>query len=72
MNKKMRSKAQFDSLLVEEKHDTGNMNKKSVMNQKQIEWEVRKFYWNLYRKQEVVTLEILYSHSGQKCHPKKR
>ena len=47
MNKKTRSKAQFDSLLVEEMDDMGNVNEKSIMNQKQIDWEVRKFYWNL-------------------------
>ena len=54
MNKKMRTKAQFDSLVLKEKDDKGNEKEKNITDQKQIGWEVRKFYWNLYRGQEVV------------------
>ena len=36
MNKNMRRKAQFDTLLVKEKDKNGNENEKTVMDQKSI------------------------------------
>ena len=50
MNRKMRIKAQFNSLLVKGKDDKGNVKERSITDQKKIKWEVRKFYWSLYRR----------------------
>ena len=63
MNKKMGAKAQFEVLHVEEKDKDGNDIVRVVQEQKEIELEVRKFYYKLYSKKEakVDKLEILQS-----------
>ena len=48
LNKKHLEKAQFEVLHVVEKKPNGEV-VKIVTEQKAIEWEVRKFYWNLYQ-----------------------
>ena len=53
MNRKVKNTAQFDTMIIKEKDSNGVEKKKTITNQKTIEWEVRKFYWTLYRKQEV-------------------
>ena len=45
--------AQFDTLKVKEDNVNGQAREKTITEQKTIEWEVRKYYWKLYRKQEV-------------------
>ena len=45
-------KAQFEELHVVEKRPKSEEVIKVVMEQKAIEWEVRKFYWNLYQEEE--------------------
>ena len=45
-------KAQFEELHVVEKKPNGEEVIKVVTEQKAIEWEVRKFYWNLYQEEE--------------------
>ena len=52
MNKKTIEKAQFDEVHVVEKDQNGKETVKIVTEQKAIEWEVRKFYWKLYQKEE--------------------
>ena len=52
MNKKMKAKAQFEEVHVVEKDRNGDEKIRVVKEQKAVEWEVRKFYWNLYRKGE--------------------
>ena len=41
-------KAQFEELNVVEKKPNGE----EVLTEQAIEWEVRKFYWNLYQEEE--------------------
>ena len=48
LNKKRLAKAQFEELHVVEKKKEGKDEVRVVTDQKEIEWEVRKFYWNLY------------------------
>ena len=48
LNKKRLVKAQFEELHVVEKNKEGKDEVRVVTDQKEIEWEVRKFYWNLY------------------------
>ena len=50
--RKMKCKAHFEMLLVKEKDVNGDEYERTVTDQKSIEWEVRKFYWNLYKKQK--------------------
>ena len=52
LNKKHLEKAQFEELHVVEKKPNGEEVIKIVTDQKAIEWEVRKFYWNLYQDEE--------------------
>ena len=52
MAKKTRSTAQFDTLVIKEKDDNGVEHEKTVRERMQIEWEVRIFYWNLYKKEK--------------------
>ena len=52
MNKKRLSKAQFKELHVEEVDENGKEAVKIIREQKSIEWEVQKYYLNLYNKQE--------------------
>ena len=40
-------KTQFEELHVVEKKPNGKEDTRVVKEQKEIEWEVRKFYWNL-------------------------
>ena len=52
MNKKMKAKMQFEEVSVAEKDRNGDENIRVVKEQKAVEWEVRKFHWNLYRREE--------------------
>ena len=52
LNKKSFEKAQFEELHVVEKKPNGEEKIRVVTEQKAIEWEVRKFYWNLYQDEE--------------------
>ena len=52
MNKKRKSKAQFEKVNVREKKEKGEEVIRVVTKQSSVEWEVRKFYWHLYRKEE--------------------
>ena len=52
LNKKRMDKAQFEELNVIEKKPNGEEVIRVVTEQKAIEWEVRKFYWNLYQEEE--------------------
>ena len=52
MNKKMKAKTQFEEVHVVERDENGEGRKRIVKEQCAVEWEVRKFYWNLYRKEE--------------------
>ena len=49
MNQKMKSRAQFKEVHVREKNDRGEESVRVVRKQSSVEWEVQKFYWNLYR-----------------------
>ena len=51
-NKKRMEKAQFEELHVVEKKPNGKEDIKIVKEQKEVEWDVRKFYWNLYKVEE--------------------
>ena len=63
MNKKRLEKAQFDERHIVEKKNNGYDEIRVVKEPKAVEWEVRKYYWNLYKEQEtnVDTEEILES-----------
>ena len=50
LSKKLRSKAQFETLHVKEVGPNGEEVVREVTKQSEVEWEVRKFYWKLYRK----------------------
>ena len=50
-------KAQFKELHVVEKKPIGKDKTRVVKEQKEVEWEVRKFYWNLY-KEEKTNIDI--------------
>ena len=52
MNKKHVAKAQFETLHVEEVDITGKKVIRIIDDQKSIEWEVRKYYYNLYSEKE--------------------
>ena len=52
MNKKMGAKAQFETLHVEDVDEDGVKSIRVVQDQKEIEWEVRKFYYDLYSEKE--------------------
>ena len=52
MNKKRLAKAQFEELHVEEVDKEGKEGVRIITEQKSIEWEVRKCYFNLYSQQE--------------------
>ena len=52
MNKKRLAKAQFEELHIVEKDSEGKDKVKVITEQKSIEWEVRKYYYNLYSEQE--------------------
>ena len=63
LNKKRLAKAQFKELHVVEKNKEGKEEVRVVTEQREIEWEVRKFYWNLYGEHEtrVYKKEIVQS-----------
>ena len=50
----MRSKAQFKTLHVKQEGTNGEERVKEVTKQSEVEWEVRKFYWKLYRKESSI------------------
>ena len=50
MNKRMKSKVQFENTNVKERNERGEEVIMVVTKQSEVEWEVRKFYWSLYRK----------------------
>ena len=52
MNKKCLAKAQFKELHVEEVDKDGRESMRIITEQKSIEWEVLKYYFNLYSQQE--------------------
>ena len=52
MTKKMLAKAQFEELHIIEKDKEGKERVKIITEQKSIEWEVWKYYYNLYGPQE--------------------
>ena len=52
MNKKIGVKAQFETLHVEDVDEDGKKIIRVVQDQKEIEWEVRKYYYNLYSEKE--------------------
>ena len=52
LNKKRLAKAQFEELHVAEKNKEGREEVRVVTEQREIEWEVRKFYWHLYGEHE--------------------
>ena len=54
LSKKLRSKAQFETLHVKEEGHNGEEVVREVTKQKEVEWEVRKFYWKLYRKESSI------------------
>ena len=52
MNHKMKSKAQFKEVHVKETDERGEETVRVVKKQSSVEWEVHKYYWKLYRKEE--------------------
>ena len=52
MNRKIKSRAQFEEVHVRERDERGEDTIRVVKEQRAVEWEVRKFYWNLYRREE--------------------
>ena len=52
MNRKCLAKAQFEELHLEGVDENGKEVVKILKEQKSIEWVVRKYYYNLYSKQE--------------------
>ena len=51
MNKKQLAKAQFEEVHVEEVDENGKETVRIIREQSSIEWEVRKYYYNLYSQQ---------------------
>ena len=51
MNKRMKGKAQFKKFHVKDENERGEEVIRVVNKQSGVEWEVRKFYWSLYRKE---------------------
>ena len=54
MNRKMKSKAQFEEVHVKERNERGEETVRIFKKQSSVEWEVRKYYWSLYRKEEML------------------
>ena len=52
MNRKMKSKAQFETIHVKEENERGEEVIRVVTKQSAVECEIMKFYWSLYRKEE--------------------
>ena len=53
LNKQFKSATQIDTLIVKEEESKREEKERTIRDQKTIEWEVRKFYWKLYKKQDV-------------------
>ena len=53
MNKKMKSKVQFETIHVNKENERGEEVIRVVTKQCSVEWKVRKFYWRLYRKEDI-------------------
>ena len=53
----MKSKAQFEEVHVREKNKRGEEVIRVVTKRSLVEWEVRKFYWSLYRKEETFCIK---------------
>ena len=51
IEQKLKSKAQFETVHVKEVGNNGEEVIREVTKQNEVEWEVRKFYWKLYRKE---------------------
>ena len=51
MNRKMKSRAQFEELHLRGTNERGEEVVRDVKKQSSVEWEVRKYYWSLYRKE---------------------
>ena len=52
MNKKQLAKAQFEEVHVEEVNEIGRETIRIIREQDSIEWEVRKYYYDLYSEKE--------------------
>ena len=52
MNRKMKARAQFEEIHIKEKNERGEEVVRVVKKQSSVEWEVRKYYWSLYRREE--------------------
>ena len=52
MTKRVKGTAQLDNLIIKEKDLNGVEQEVTIRDQSKIEWEVRKFYWNLYQRKE--------------------
>ena len=52
MTKKVKGTAQLDNLIIKEKDPNGVKRDVTIRDQSKIEWEVGKFYWNLYKIKE--------------------
>ena len=66
MNKKQMEKAQFEELHIVEVKAGGEEQTKIVTEQKTVEWEIRKFYWKLYQKDEKDTQNVENTIRAQK------
>ena len=47
MNQKVKNTAQLDTMIIKEKNSDGDIEEKTITDQKMIELEVRKFYWRI-------------------------
>ena len=66
MNKKLKDKAQFQVLHVKETDKDKVETVREISKQKEVESEVRKYYWKLYRKEEtVIHKEDILEMTGQ-------
>ena len=52
MAKKVKGTSQFDNLIIKEKDLNGGEREVTIRDWNKIEWEVRKFYWNLYQRKD--------------------
>ena len=48
----MKRNGQFEEVHVKETNERGEETVRIVKKQSSVEWEVRKYYWSLYRKEE--------------------
>ena len=54
LSKKLKSKAQFEAVNIKKTDANGEEVIREVTKQSEVEWEVRKFYWKLYRKESSI------------------